>query len=159
MFSYTFTKSYTLDKLVSEIAMAGIPMISMDLNSDTQFTINTAQQLDNSQQLKLNQVVAAHVAATDAVGAITAKIIAARTFGVHTIARYGAKNVLSGYDVATIQDIMIRTAKVQAALNSGSLYVAIQEINNIEPDDTIITVAKLKSVRNEIEDYLQIPRT
>lgn len=159
MFSYTFNKPYTLEKLNNEIAAADIPMISMDLVSDTMFVINTSVQLTNSQQLALNQVVASHVKTTDLVNIVADKILAARAFGTRVIARYGASNVLAGYSIEVIQDIMIKTTKVQAALNTGSLYVAIQEINNIQPDGVYITDAKLKAVRNEIEDYLQIPRT
>lgn len=87
------------------------------------------------------------------------KIAAARVFGIRVIARYGASNVLAGYNVNQIQDIMIKTAGVQAALNAGSLYVAIDEINKLPLDDSIITNVKVALVRNEIEDYLGIPRT
>lgn len=159
MFSYSFNKKYSLEKLNGEIAAAGIPMISMDLLSDTHFVVNTAQQLTNAQQNSLNQVVASHSALSTIQDQVASKIMAARDFGVRLIAQYGAQNVLSGYSIEQIQDIMTRTAKVQAALNTGSLYVAISELNAIELDDTIITAAKIKVFRNQIEDYLQIPRT
>lgn len=159
MFSYPFYKAYNLEKLNLEIAAANIPMISMDLMSDTHFVVNTAQQLTNSQQAALNQVVAAHIVVTDLVTQVANKILAARSFGTRLIAQYGAQNVLSGYPIEVIQEIMIKTAKVQAALNTGSLYVAIQELNAIEVDGVIVTEAKIKVFRNLIEDYLQIPRT
>ena len=159
MYSYSFNKAYDLDRLTAEISAAGIPMISMDLISDTNFIVNSASQLTNTQQLALIAVVASHIKSTNLVNIVASRITAARSFGLNIMARYGAQNVIAGYDIATIQDIMIATSKVQAALNTGSLYVAIQEINSIEPDGIIITVEKLKAVRNEIEDYLQIPRT
>lgn len=159
MISYSFNKAYSLEKLNLEIAAAGIPMISMDLISDTHFVVNCANQLTNAQQAALNQVVASHVVLTDMVTIVQNKILAARSFGTRLIAQYGATNVLSGYSVDQIQDIMIRTQKVQSALNTGSLYVAISELNLIETDETIITIAKIKNFRNQIEDYLQIPRT
>lgn len=159
MFHYPFTKAFTLDKLNLEIAQSGIPMISMDIISENQFVINTAVQLTNSQQATLNQVVASHVPVSTMLDIVANRILAARAFGTKLIARYGASNVIAGYSIEQIQDIMTRTARVQSALNTGSLYVAIQEINAIEPDGVLITVEKLKSVRNEIEDYLQIPRT
>lgn len=159
MFHYTYNKQYNLDKLVKEIESAAIPMISMDLISDSEFVVNTANQLTNSQILALNGVVAAHTLTTNIQDVVAAKIMAARDFGTRLIAQYGAQNVLSGYSIEIIQDIMTKTAKVQAALNTGSLYVAIQELNSVETDDTIITAAKIKVFRNQIEDYLQIPRT
>lgn len=159
MYSYQFTKSYNLEKLNLEIEAAHIPMISMDLISSSVFVVNCAAQLTNDQLAALNRVVAAHIASTSMVDFVASRIIAARAFGIKLIAQYGAQNVLAGYSIEIIQDVMIRTAKVQAALNSGSLYVAITEINSIVPDDTVITAVKLQTVRNQIEDYLGIPRT
>lgn len=159
MFHYPYTKSYSLDKLTEEISGAGIPMISMDLLSPTQFVINTAVQLSNSQVGTLNAVVAAHIATSSLQDQIANRILAARNFGIRLIALYGAQNILSGYNLEQIQFIMEKTAKVQAALNTGSLYVAISELNLIEPDGVLITTEKIKSFRNLIEDYLQIPRT
>lgn len=159
MNSYPYTKLYNLDALVNQIAAANIPMISMDLISTTQFVVNTANALTNDQIAVLNAVVASHVSTTNLQDMVTAKIVAARDFGMNLIAQYGAQNVLSGYNISQIQDIMNRTAKVQNALNTGSLYVAITELNAIQTDDSIITADKIKSFRNLIEDYLQIPRT
>jgi hypothetical protein len=159
MFSYPFTKQYTLEKLNLELEAAGVPMISMDLISDTQFIVNTANQLTNEQQLTLNAVVSSHIPTSTIQDVVADKIAAARSFGLKLIAQYGAQNVLSGYSIVQIQDIMNRTAKVQAALNTGSLYVAIAELNAVETDDTIITTDKIKSFRNLIQDYLGIPRT
>lgn len=159
MYSYPFNKAYNLEQLNLEIEAAHIPMISMDLLSPTSFVVNTANQLTNAQQLALNQVVASHIAATNLVDTVASKIMAARAFGIKIITQYGAQNILAGYPVSVIQDIMLRTAKVQGALNTGSLYVAITEINAIVPDDSIITAVKLQAVRNQIEDYLGIPRT
>jgi hypothetical protein len=159
MYSYSYNKEYNLEKLNLEIAAAGIPMMSMDLISNTHFVVNTAVQLSNNQQAVLNQVVASHVPISTLLDTVANRILAARSFGTRVIARYGAANVLAGYSIEQIQEITIKTAKVQAALNTGSLYVAITEINNIQPDGVLITTEKLKAVRNEIEDYLQIPRT
>lgn len=159
MYSYPYSKQYNLDKLVNEIAAAGIPMISMDLPSSSEFIVNTANALTNTQITALNAVVASHTLTTNVQDIVASKISAARDFGLKLITQYGAQNVLSGYSVEQIQDIMSRTARAQVALNTGSLYVAIAELNAIETDDTIITAAKIKVFRNQIEDYLGIPRT
>lgn len=159
MFHYKFSKKYNLDKLNNEIAAANIPMISMDLISDSEFIVNTAVELTSQQLQTLNAIIAAHVTTTNIKDVVAARIMAARDFGMKLIAQYGAQNVLSGYDIQQIQYIMEKTAKVQAALNTGSLYVAINELNAIEPDGNLITAEKIASFRNLIEDYLQIPRT
>lgn len=159
MFSYSFAKAYTLETLNNEIAQAGIPMISMDLTSNTEFTVNCANQLTNAQQVVLAQVVAAHIMTTDLVEIIANKILICRTFGIKMMARYGASNVLAQYNDEQIDDIIDRTAGVMNAINSGSLKAVIRAINKIQPDDHIITVEKLRQFRNEVEDFLQVPRT
>lgn len=90
---------------------------------------------------------------------VKAKILAAMEFGRSVIAEEGAKNTLSGYSLAQIKDIMARTTNVQNALNTGSLYVAIDELALVQTDETLITPAKLTVVRNKIQTYLGIPLT
>ena len=159
MFSYEFTKEYNLPKLNAEILATNLPISSIDWNSPTQFTVNSTNQLNNLQQLALNAVIEAHNGGVDVLTLVTNKIVDARTFGTRLIDKYAAQNVLAGYDVEIIIQIMDRCDKVMRALKTGSLYVAIHEINLVTPDDSIITVAKLAAIRNEIQDYLKIPRT
>jgi hypothetical protein len=90
---------------------------------------------------------------------VQGKILAAMAFGQNLMASYGATNVLSGYNVEQIQFIMAKTAMVQSALLSGSLYVALDELSKIEIDGTIITGVRITEFRNKIQDYLGIPRT
>ena len=120
------------------------------------------QQLEQTQALEdttdLDALIANHTT-TDINTIVVKKILAAMDFGRNLIAEYGASNVLAGLTISQIQSIMTATAAVQSALSTGSLYVAISEINNIVPDGTIITTEKLTEVRNKIEDFLGIPRT
>ena len=158
MFSYRFKKTYNLEKLNEEIALAQIPAISMDLLSADDFVVNTAVQLTNSQQLTLQQVVAAHIAVSTIEDEIANKILICRNFGIKMMARFGAGNVLAGYSEDVIDQIIVKTQKVMIAISSGSLKAAIREINKIEPDQ-YLTVEKLKKFRNEIEDFLLLPHT
>jgi len=158
MFSYKFKKAFNLEKLTNEIAMAEIPMISMDLLAVDEFVVNTATQLSNSQQLTLQQVIAAHISISTIEDEIANKILICRNFGIKMMARFGAGNVLAGYNDDVIDTIIERTRPVMIAISSGSLKAAIRAINRIEPDE-ILTIEKLKKFRNEIEDFLLIPRT
>lgn len=90
---------------------------------------------------------------------VKAKIRAARVFGQDLIYQYGTHNVMSGFTVEQIQSIMDRTTRIVAALTTGSLYVAIAELNAIETDDIVITPDVIKTYRNKIEDFLGIART
>lgn len=99
------------------------------------------------------------IPAFDPVAYVATKISAARIFGIEIVTYYGASNVLKGLSVEQVQEVMATTSKIVAALNTGSLYVAIAEINAVVPDGVIIKESELTKVRNQIEDYLQIPRT
>lgn len=158
MFHYSFKKTYNLEKLNTELAMAQIPMVSMDLISVDEFVINTPVQLTNSQQMTLQQVVAAHIALSTIEDEIANKILICRNFGIKMMARFGAGNVLAGYSEEVIDQIIEKTQKVMVAISSGSLKAAIRRINEIQPDQ-YLTEAKLKNFRNEIEDFLLVPRT
>lgn len=158
MFHYRFQKPYNLEKLNTELAMAQIPMVSMDLISEVEFQINTNIQLSNSQQITLQQVVAAHISVSTIEDEIANKILICRNFGIRMMARFGAGNVLAGYNDEIIDHIIDKTEKVMIAVGSGSLKAAIRAINRIEPDE-YITTEKLKKFRNEIEDFLLMPRT
>lgn len=91
--------------------------------------------------------------------AVSKKILNAMDFGKSVMVAYAVQNVLSQFSLEQIKDIITRTAKVQQALNTGSLYVALDELALIQTDETVITEAKITEVRNKIQDYLNIPRT
>jgi len=93
------------------------------------------------------------------INTIKNKIINAMNFGRDLIADYGAQNTLSGYNIEQIKSIVVATAGVQAAISTGSLYVALDELTKVVPDGTLITEAKLAFFRNRIQDYLGMPRT
>lgn len=90
---------------------------------------------------------------------IKAKILGAMEFGKNIMAEYGASNVLAGLSLSQVQQVMTSTAKIQSALLSGSLYVALDEISKLELDDVIITDARVTAFRNKIQKYLNIPLT
>lgn len=87
------------------------------------------------------------------------KILAAMDFGKNLIAEYAASNILSKFKIEQIQYIVQQTMAVQIALNTGSLYVALDELSKIPIDDLIITIDHITEFRHKIQDYLGIPRT
>lgn len=90
---------------------------------------------------------------------VQGRIQSAKDFGSTLMVEYATSNVLAGFNVSQIQDIMNRTQKVADALNSGSLYVAIEELNALTTDATLITPAKVTTYRNKIQRYLGLPLT
>lgn len=93
------------------------------------------------------------------VTSVKAKIQAAMDFGRDLMAEYGAKNVVAGKTTVQIELILNTTANVKAALDTGSLYVALEKLADIEPDGITITASEISDFRNKIQDYLEMPRT
>lgn len=154
---YNFNKQVNSDKLTKEILVEELPLLFINTLGDT-VSVVMEEELTNEEIDVLSDIIINHTT-TDLEVIIKNKILAAMDFGRNLMAQYGAQNVLAGYNVTQIQTIMEATEKVQAALNTGSLYVALNEIENIEPDGVLITQATLDNFRHKIQDYLEIPRT
>jgi len=90
---------------------------------------------------------------------IQKRVFAAMEFGRVLMSQYGASNILAGFNMEQIKDVMARTVKLQAAIQSGSLYVALDELAALETDEVVITPARVTVFRHTIQDYLGIPRT
>jgi len=157
MFNYTLTKDANLDKLTVEIKAVGLPLSCINGN-DSSLEIVMITELDEAQQSQLATVITAHQKVT-AAEVVKAKILAAMDFGRQFTAEYGASNVLAGLTLAEVEYMMEATAKLQQALLTGSLYVALVELARLPTDDTIITVAKVTEARNKIQTYLGITLT
>jgi hypothetical protein len=88
---------------------------------------------------------------------VTNRILQAMEFGKQIMAEYAAENVLAGLTIPQIQDILLRTAKIQSDLMTGSLYTALVEIDLVQTDDMVVTPTKVKEFRNKIQVYLGLP--
>lgn len=161
MVRYSYTKVVNTDKLEAEIKITGLPYCYLETVGVDKLYVWMNEELSSTQESILTSVVQNHTTSMTVSPAelIKQKIIAAMAFGRELIAEYGATNVLAGYSIEEIQEIMDKTARVQVALNTGSLYVALAELDAVEIDGSIITEEKMEIFRHKIQDYLQIPRT
>lgn len=87
-------------------------------------------------------------------------ITEAMEFGVELMTEYAANNVLAGYDKYQVKEISRYLRDVQRYLQSGSLYVALDEIQSLTPLEyngvEIITQEQLDEFVQKIIDYLEI---
>lgn len=60
MYSYSFTKQYNFEKLISELNGSGIFMDSIDMPDSTHFSINFSAQLSEQDEATMNTVVSNH---------------------------------------------------------------------------------------------------
>lgn len=86
-------------------------------------------------------------------------IIAAMAFGRDLIAEYGGQNVASGFNLTQLQTIITATAGVQAAIMTGSLYMALEQLALVPVDGVLITTEKITYFRNKLQAYLGLPLT
>lgn len=155
---YVYIKSINPLKLSDELATAGFINATISVDGFDRVTVNLPITLTTAEQASLDTIIRNH-SPLDVRAIVKARILAAAAFGQDLIAEYATDNVLAGYTIPQIKVIIDKTAKVQAALRTGSLYVAIDELDAIEPDQDLVTVEKITQFRNKIQDYLGIPRT
>jgi len=86
---------------------------------------------------------------------IATRITAAMAFGQKIMAEYGASNVYTGKTVAEIKLIAAKLSTLQSLLLSGSLYVALDEIDLIEADSLVTNEVK-NEFKAKIRKYLGI---
>lgn len=90
---------------------------------------------------------------------IKRKILEAIKFGEELMIEYATSNILAGLNVEQVKYIIHETKEVQQALSTGSLYVALEELNNLTLDEVMITESRVATFRNKIQVYLGIPET
>jgi hypothetical protein len=154
---YEYIKTVEPSKLQGELIDQALPVIGISTEG-TAVKIETSSMLSDIDKTKMDAYVYAHNP-VDMTVYVAEKIINAMQFGRKIMAEYGASNVLAGLTVDQVKSVMQTLSGVQAAILTGSLYVALDEIAAITPDGTLITQAKLDKFKHKIQDYLQIPRT
>jgi len=150
MITYEFVKSVNPSRLAKEVPQTDFSHI--ETNGTTVYIYYNSATDESA----LGAIVTAHVA-VNAADVVSAAIANAVVFGQGLILEYATSNVIASFTLEQIKDNMTRTATVQQALNTGSLYVALDALDNIESDDTVITPARVLEFKNKIETYLGLP--
>lgn len=82
-------------------------------------------------------------------------VLNAMLFGKDLMAEYGGKNILRGYTTAQVKELALSLNGIQALLVSGSLYSALEEIENFTPT-ALVTQQDVDEFSQKIRDYLGI---
>lgn len=111
-------------------------------------------------QLRENQTIKSQLAQADAMTAVYAAIGRATAFGQQLMVKFTAENVILGITQdGKTGEVLTKMAPVIAAMQSGSLYEAIERAKAIPAssyDSKYITHDRLYSFINEIEAYLGV---
>ena len=86
---------------------------------------------------------------------VKGRILSAMDFGKDLIATYGTQNVLAGRTSSDIRTLILKLQTLQLLLMSGSLYSALAELQNIQPD-SLVTQQDLDTFASRIRAYLGI---
>lgn len=156
---YNYTKNIKADLLESEIISSGLIDIEYINTVGDEVFIFFNEELSEEQKILLDSVVSLHTESMPLQLIIKNKILESMDFGRNLMAEYGASNVIAELSLEQVQYIIDKTLKLQAALNTGALYVALTELDLLETDDVVITTAKITEFRHKIQDYLGIDRT
>lgn len=127
-------------------------------NTGSSIIVESTQELYSGALAQLDAIVPANIPAQKQVEALISQAI---YFGNQLVIEFAAQNVLMGITqagmTATVRAV---TGSVMLALQTGSLYDAIQECRDIAPSDmdgVFITEARLLTFVHKIETYLGIP--
>ena len=162
MIEYNFIKNANLDKLTDEINQSGLIGLNHINSNGTNISIIFNSELNSSDVTILNSLVTNHVS-FDQKKYIENIILKSINFGNQLISEFAAENVIMGIT----QDGMTgtvrkRMSEIVNALNTGSLYDAINEARAVPPehkDSKYITDVRLLQFINKIEAYLGLPQS
>ena len=151
---YSYSGNINTAKLFTELSE--FPIITVTTEDQTVF-VHMERELSLEEKESMDTIVQNHNPID--INFIKRRVESAMQFGRDLMAEYGASNVILGLTNEQIKHVISITKDLQLALNAGSLYVALDEIELIEVDGIILTNEIKTEFRNKIQDYLGIERT
>jgi len=152
MMIYEYSKDINSDKLNREVKAILGNIITGVRTNGIQVFIDVSRELDLVEWDVLSGLVTAH-SPFDVNAHVSNKIIKAMDFGKSLMVEFGTRNVIAGLTTPQIQALIHKVMPLISALNTGSLNVAIEEIDTIEPDE-ILTAETIAVYRAKIVAFL-----
>jgi hypothetical protein len=152
---HTYIKPINSEKLVKELSQSSFKDKLVHVDSSFQLgnvTVNLSSALTTAEKTELDSLIASHTT-DDFQKYVEKAIMNAQVFGNEIMVEYGAKNVIAGKSVTDVGLISERLAIVQQLLSSGSLHVALAELDNVTVD-ALISQAEIDEVKTKIQEYL-----
>lgn len=137
----------------------------LDAQGNVIGSIEIDDSADITSQLNLYTYQVPSLSQTDVVQQL---VQSAMTFGAKLMVEYAAQNILLGITQAgKTGDVMSYLQPVLGPITTGSLYTAVQQIDVLLADTSLVKAALapfvtndvLTTYKNKIQDYLCIPRT
>ncbi len=157
MTSYTYAKYIDVADLLEDIQRSSLGVyLDSITNSGTTITINMKHILSAHEERLLKQIITAHIPIDPRVAATKIKVTSAMLFGQSLIAEYAAMNTLAKVPTVALSQIIVVFAPLQSALQTGSLYTALELINKL-PSSPYLSDKTKAYFSNKIKKYLGLP--
>jgi len=144
MFEYYYTATVNPSKLNREIK-SDFPWLALS-TSGASITISSTVELSVEQKETLDYLVVNHTT-DDLYAAVKNSIVRATAFGQDMMAEYATKRVLRGATIEDTTSVLSKLSNIQSSLSVGSLYVALNQLGNLQPDDEI--------PQEDIDEFIQ----
>lgn len=136
---FTYIKSNAdYDTLKRAIFDAGLipPVDNIDI-SGVVLTIACSRDLTKREEDILYKTITSYNPTSPLEKKIQSRISSAMDFGKQIMVEFAAQNVMRGITIDQVNKITNKFAHIQLLLLNGSLYSALQEIQNLKPDDWV----------------------
>lgn len=149
-----------LDKLEAEVKASVLGVIySFCAADELEVNLYFTRELTAAEITTLDALVLAHTGATTPQEAVANAIANAVAFGTLLMQEFATENVLAGYNTAQVKAIADHLASVQHYLQSGSLYVTLDALQNHTLPLTVdgvevVSQAKIDNFAAKISAYL-----
>jgi hypothetical protein len=151
--TYAFIKDINPTKLQKEIKASAIGSKFLGISTvGNKATFHFNAELITNEYSTLTDILDDH-STTDASAHVSGKILKAREFGTNLIVEFGTRNILAGLTTEQISSMMALLNPVISALVTGSLNVAVAEIDKVTPD-AILTAELIAEYRAKIVAFL-----
>ena len=159
MIKLTYQKESNVEKLTSEIYLAGITWVYVSQEGST-VSVYSDYNLTSEQITTIDSLVNSHNSARTLNQIVYDKVSSARAYGDKLITDFAAENVAMGItQLGLTNHVRKALSEVTSCLVTGSLYDAVTEIKLLNPntfDNYILTPSRLLVFRNKIETYLGV---
>lgn len=135
---YTFVKNVAQSILREQLFATPIGSMIVSVSSQgTVVTIITSQPLNENQTAILYNTVNSHTPPPQNFAAVQTRVQQAIQFGQSLMLNYATQNIMRGITVEQVDAVADKLSSVQMLLNTGSLYAALNQIENLQPDEWI----------------------
>lgn len=154
--NYLFTKTVITEELQEIMDQDTLEITEQIVQVETEEPVSAEEQIILEALIPQHPILLARMD-------LFRRVNTARELGSAIISEFATENIMLGITQAgKTTEVRRATADIMSALQTGSLYDAMEEIKRVselDKDPTFLTDARLLTFLNKIEDYLELPKS